>query len=83
MPEATDTIVVYGTSWCGGSIRARKLFDKHGIPYRWMDIEMDDEAAAFVEKVNNGLRSVPTIAFPDGGILVEPSAAELTEKLGL
>jgi hypothetical protein len=31
--------------------------------------------------LNNGNRSVPTIVFPDGSRLVEPSNAELLRKL--
>ena len=48
-----------------------------------MDIAQDPEAIAYVEEVNQGQRIVPTIVFPDGSILVEPSNAELAEKLGL
>lgn len=38
---------------------------------------------AFVEQTNKGMRSIPTIVFPDGSVLVEPSNAELAEKLGM
>jgi thioredoxin reductase (NADPH) len=38
---------------------------------------------AFVERVNQGKRIIPTIVFPDGSRLVEPSNAELAEKLNL
>jgi mycoredoxin len=31
--------------------------------------------------INNGYRSVPTIIFPDGSMLVEPSLKELGEKI--
>jgi thioredoxin reductase (NADPH) len=48
-----------------------------------VDIQEDKEAQAYVESVNNGNRSVPTIVFPDGDIFVEPSNAQLAEKLGL
>jgi hypothetical protein len=33
--------------------------------------------------MNKGLRSIPTILFGDGSILVEPSNAELARKLGI
>ena len=65
-------IKVYGTSWCGDTRRARSVFQEQGIEYEWIDISSDAEAAAFVERVNNGYRSVPTIVFPNGDILVEP-----------
>ncbi len=78
-----EKIVVYGTTWCPDCKRAKQFFGEHRIQYDWVDIEQDKEAAAYVEKVNNGARSVPTIIFPDGSRLVEPSNAELAEKLGL
>jgi len=78
-----DMIKLYGTSWCGGTRRARRMLDDNKIAYRWIDIEEDKEAGDFVEKTNNGFRSVPTILFPDGSLLVEPSDAELAEKLGI
>jgi glutaredoxin len=48
-----------------------------------VDIDQDPEGREYVMKVNDGSRSVPTIVFPDGSILVEPSNAELAEKLGI
>ncbi len=79
----SDKITVYSTVWCPDCKRAKKFFGEHRIQYENIDIEQTPEAVAFVEKVNNGMRSIPTIVFPDGSILVEPSNAQLAEKLGL
>ena len=79
--ESNGQIVIYGTRWCGDTIRARRFFEKHTIDYKWVDIDEDPEAARFVQSVNNGFKSVPTIIFPDGSRLVEPSTSELSEKL--
>jgi thioredoxin reductase (NADPH) len=76
----TDTITVYGASWCPDCRRAKQFFGEHRIDYEWIDITENAEAVAFVEKVNNGGRRIPTIVFPDGDILVEPSNAELMAK---
>ena len=76
-------IVVYGTLWCGDTRRSRAYLDRNQIPYRYIDIDKDREARAFVEKVNRGYRSVPTIIFPDGSMLVEPKESELAEKCSL
>jgi len=78
-----EDIVVYSTIWCPDCKRAKKFFSDHRIPYTNIDIENDPEAMAFVEKVNKGMRVVPTIIFADGSILTEPSNAELAEELGL
>lgn len=78
---SNDQIVMYGTSWCGDCRRSRRVLDENNIPYQYIDIEQDDAARQHVEKVNNGSRSVPTIIFPDGSVLVEPSNAELLAKV--
>jgi len=76
-------ITVYGTAWCGDTRRTRLFLEQHNIQYHWVDIDTDAKARQFVEKTNHGYRSVPTIVFPDGSILVEPSDQELIAKLGL
>lgn len=83
MEEENAIIKLYGTSWCGDTRRARSVLDQNGIPYEWIDIDKDLEARKFVEEINRGYRSVPTIVFPDGSILVEPSESKLRLKLGL
>ncbi len=76
-------IVLYGTNWCFASKRAKKLLDENKIPYQWIDIDKDTDARSYVEQTNNGFRSVPTLRFPDGSTLTEPSDSELRRKLGL
>ncbi len=77
-----DQIIIYGTTWCPDCTRSRRWLEKNNFPYIWQDIEKDARAREYVVKVNHGNRSVPTIVFADGSILVEPSDAQLAEKLG-
>jgi len=77
-----EKICVYGTSWCHDTIRARKCLERLGVDYKWLDVDKDEKASAYVRQVNKGSRSVPTIVFPDGSILVEPSDSELEGKCG-
>lgn len=74
-------VTVYGTPWCGHSAWVRRALEQAGIPYTWVDISRDAQAAAWVESVNAGYQRVPTILFPDGEILVEPSPPALRAKL--
>ncbi|HEY3312620.1 MAG TPA: FAD-dependent oxidoreductase, partial [Anaerolineales bacterium] len=76
-------ITLYGTGWCSDCKRSKHFFGEQRIPYVYVDIDQDPAAMAFVEKTNHGMRSIPTIIFPDGSVLVEPSNAQLAEKLGL
>lgn len=75
-----EKIRVYGTGWCPDTARSRRCLARLGVTYEWFDIEQDDGACAFVLTVNNGNKVVPTIQFPDGSVLVEPSDAELEKK---
>src|SRR5580765_1047852 len=74
---SANAIVMYSTTWCGDCRRAKRVFADFGVPYVEINIEEDEDAAELVQSLNNGLRSVPTILFPDGGVLVEPSNAAL------
>ncbi len=76
-----DAIVVYGTAWCGDCRRAKKLLERRGIDYAWVDVEERKGAKEEMLRFNGGDRRVPTLLFPDGSVLVEPSNAELGAKL--
>lgn len=78
---ARPAITLYGTTWCYSVRQARKMLEEHNLPYEWIDIDQDDAARNFVEETNQGFRSVPTILFPDGSLLVEPSDHDLRAKL--
>jgi mycoredoxin len=75
-------IMFYSTNWCPACRRAKKLMTEIGIHFEEINIDRDKDASEYVIKVNNGYRSVPTIIFPDGDILVEPSNRQLEKKLG-
>jgi len=62
-------------------MRAKKFFEVNNIPHLRIGLEGNEEATQFVMQVNNGFRSVPTIIFPDGSILVEPDWEELRAKI--
>ena len=75
------TIVMYSTTWCGDCKRAKKFFVKQKVAYIDVDIEKDEKGLAFMMQINDGARVVPTILFPDGEKLIEPSTAELRAKI--
>ncbi|MFQ5861218.1 MAG: FAD-dependent oxidoreductase [Dehalococcoidia bacterium] len=80
---ATPRIRVYGAPWCPDCRRAKQFLGEQRIPYQWIDIEEDEQAQEYVRQINQGKSIIPTILFEDGSILVEPTNAELAQKLGL
>ena len=81
MTEAN--ISVYGAPWCPDCTRAKQFLGEQRIRYNWIDIDQDEDARAYVQRVNDGKQIIPTIIFADGSLLVEPSNAELAAKLGI
>jgi thioredoxin reductase (NADPH) len=78
-----DEIRVYGAPWCPDCRRSKQFLGEQRVPYRFVDIDQDPEGAAFVREASHGKQIIPTIAFGDGSVLIEPSNAELAAKLGL
>jgi len=76
-------IKLYGTNWCSDCKRSKKFLGEQRIHYEFINIEEDTAGQAYVQKVQNGGLSIPTIVFDDGSFLIEPSNAELATKLGL
>ncbi len=74
-------IVMYSTTWCGDCHRAKRVFDDLDAPYTNINIETEAGAVTDMMRLNGGRQSVPTILFPDGSVLVEPSNPELIRHL--
>lgn len=76
-------LTMYTTTWCGYCRRLKSQLDAAGIDYSEVDVEQVPDAAAFVESVNDGNRTVPTVVFPDGSAATNPSLAQVRERLGV
>jgi mycoredoxin len=74
-------VTMYSTSWCGYCHRLKSQFERDGIAYTVVDIERDAAAANYVMSVNNGNQTVPTVRFPDGSALTNPSVIDVKERL--
>ena len=81
MSAVQKNIVMYTTSWCPDCWRAKQVMSAMKVPYEEINITQDDDAVELVMALNNGNRSVPTIVFPDGSVLTEPSTSALAQKL--
>ena len=60
---------------------AKHVLDAREVAYEYIDIDLVPGAADLVQSINGGYRTVPTILFPDGRVLVEPSRTELEAAL--
>jgi mycoredoxin len=74
-------LTMYSTTWCGYCHRLQGQLDRAGIEYEVVDIEQRLDAAEFVMSVNGGFQTVPTVRFPDGSTLTNPTIVEVQEHL--
>ena len=81
MTTAEPEIKLYGAEWCPDCHRSRNYLDSRSVAYEYINVDGDDDAQAYVKQVNDNRLIIPTIVFPDGSVLAEPSNAELARKL--
>ncbi|MEV7972587.1 mycoredoxin [Cellulomonas sp. NPDC089187] len=78
---AEGSVTMFTTPWCGYCRRLKTQLTSAGIEYTEVDIEQLPEAAAYVEQVNGGNQTVPTLLFPDGSALTNPSLVQVKAAL--
>ncbi|MDQ3403535.1 MAG: mycoredoxin [Actinomycetota bacterium] len=81
MAVPPSTLTLYSTTWCGYCRRLKTQLDADGIEYAEVDIEQTPGAADFVMSVNGGNQTVPTLHFPNGNALTNPSLAQVKAQL--
>ena len=81
MAMSDSGVVMYSTVWCGYCKRLKTAMKASGIAFSEVDIEHDPAAAEFVMGVNGGNQTVPTLKFPDGSALTNPTIADVKAKL--
>jgi thioredoxin reductase (NADPH) len=78
-----EGIRVTGTQWSQPCHEAKEFFARYQVPYQFLDVEKDAKARLLVEGALNGTVKIPTVFFPDGSFLVQPTPRQLAEKIGL
>lgn len=83
VPAPFDGIRVAGTTWSPHTHEAKDFLARNQVPYRFLDIERDEDAAAMVASATEDAGTIPIVFFPDGTVLVDPDRRSLAEQAGL
>lgn len=78
-----EGIRVAATLWSPAAHAIKEFLVRHQIPYQWLDVESDPKARQMVQDANAGTLKIPTVFFPDGTVLSDPSINELAAKVGM
>jgi len=74
-------LLVYTTATCGHCWTLKRWLKGEHIEFREIEITDDPAAQQLVRTAANGFMSVPTVVFPNGTVLVEPSPAQVRASL--
>ncbi len=80
-PPAADRIQLVGHRWSRDSHDARDFLARNQVPYRWLDVEREEEAQRLLAAAGDG--ELPLVLFPDGTTVRRPSVTELAERAGV
>jgi thioredoxin reductase (NADPH) len=78
-----EGVRVVGHRWSADGHRIRDFLARNLIPYRWLDVETDLEAAELRGLAGSADAPLPLVVLADGTSLSRPSIAALAERLGL
>ncbi len=79
--HTTEKVIMYGTPTSPMVPPVRGMLDRAQAPFDYVNIAENAESRGKVMAINDGNASVPTLVFPDGSTLTEPSTAVLRQKL--
>ena len=79
----SDTIIMYKSDYCSHSSSVERFFRKNDVAVDYVSIDGNPDARQKLIELNKGFASVPTLLFPDGTQMTEPTIGELRKKLGI
>lgn len=78
-----DAIRIIGFQWSPRSHQLKEFLSGNLVPYIWMDIEYDADAATYLASAQKSKADLPLVVLKDGTILVDPEIKALASSIGL
>jgi thioredoxin reductase (NADPH) len=78
-----EGVRIVGHRWSPEVHRVKDFLARNQVPYRWLDVEQDEEARLLMESAGTQPGQLPLILLPDGSHLVQPTNLDLADRIGL
>ncbi|WP_307861582.1 FAD-dependent oxidoreductase [Nocardioides xinjiangensis] len=82
-PAESSVIRVLGHRWSQASYEVKTFLARNHVPYRWLDVERDEEGRRLLELAGRTVDDLPVVLVTEGDSLVAPTNRELADALGL
>jgi thioredoxin reductase (NADPH) len=82
-PEVTADIQVVGDRWSDRTHELKTFLARNHVPYRWYDVERDEEGGRLFELAGGERRDLPLVLVPDREPLRSPGLRDAAAALGL
>lgn len=78
-----DGLRVAGASWSPQSYAMKEFLSRNGVPYQWLDVDVDPAVRELVVSTTSEITQLPVLFFTDGTVLVRPTSQEVADKVGM
>jgi thioredoxin reductase (NADPH) len=78
-----EGVRVYGTTWSPTTYEMKAFLARNEVPYLFLDIDRDANAAAVADDAAQGSSSLPVVILQDNTALLNPDKAEVAEAVGI
>ena len=82
-PDDAGQVRVVGHRWSDRAHEVKIFLTRNYVPYRWLDVERDDEATRLMDIAGAQIADLPLVLVPDGQTLRSPTTLDLATALGL
>ena len=82
-PPPADGIRIVGARWSAATHEVKDFLASNRIPYRFLDIERDEEAQRLLRARGDAEPLLPLVFFPDGTAVSQPDTPALAAQVGL
>lgn len=74
---------IVGHRWSDRTYEIKTFLTRNHVPYRWLDVEGDDEARQLLNLADAAPEDLPLVLVPDGEVLGAPTTVGVADALGL
>ena len=74
---------VIGHRWSLHDHMLRNFLTRNHVPYRWLDISVNEDARKLMEERQIGPEQLPAVLFPDGSMMAKADPDSLAVRVGL